>query len=402
MSLSNPTILVGAQHSTTRTVFLGLEDRDSGFPAYPVAKTGDWGLATKIKSDDLRNPIGLRGAGTEAYYAPVSIVQINFGESLISSKEQRIPNSRDGLEAAKMHLDRTALLPKLSAHTNIWGIGAIMFELLTHEAVAYYLNDEEWTVDGVLTDIPNAHNPKYSSALTGLIKLCLMPEPCDRPSIDELELKIGARCQSIIDEYAANPSLHEQDRLYYKGSEITQMPPRNWNCWKPVMEDVPRPSAAPDSWEPKNPFTTIIKYPPFPKSELDSSDGEGGKVQDDNEDENDDEDDNETPKSPKGAGNKDPIIISDVPSSRSKGNKAENPIVISDSDEDRSGERGERNESNEGDKNDDREKSSRANENDESHGSNRSDGEESWEGGSDNSDDSDVRRRMAIKTVPGT
>lgn len=65
------------------TVFLSLEDEDSGFPTCPVAKTGDWGLATKIKQSDRNNPIGLRDAGTRAYYAPVSTIQIDVDKSLI-------------------------------------------------------------------------------------------------------------------------------------------------------------------------------------------------------------------------------------------------------------------------------------------------------------------------------
>ena len=42
---------------------------------YPAAKTGDWGLASKIKHGDDDNPVLLRGAGTEAYFPPVSAFQ---------------------------------------------------------------------------------------------------------------------------------------------------------------------------------------------------------------------------------------------------------------------------------------------------------------------------------------
>ena len=318
-------------------------------------------------------------------------------ESLISSKEQRVPHSGDALkEQIARHLTGTTLLPELAAHTNIWGIGAIMFELLTHEAVAYYLADDEWTVNEAFIAIPNLRNPKYSDALTELVKLCLMPEPWDRPSLDELELKIDARCQSIRDEYAGNPSLREQDRLYYRGSEINQMPPGNWNYWNPVMKDVPRPSASPDPNEPKNPFTDIISYPPFPTSELDDPVEEEGEVQGDD----DKVGANPKPKGPRGAGVRKPIVLSDGSSSSPKGNDAKHPIIISNSDEEGPEERWGKNAFDEKDKADNGDERDWAKDNDESNGSSGSE-EENFSGGSDDSDDSDTRRRMAVKTVPG-
>ena len=175
---------------------------------YPAAKTGDWGLATKIEHGDSNNPVYLRGAGTEPYFSPVGAIENTLEKLLTPAKGAKSPLLGVALTAQiKRHLDGTAQLQELSAKTNIWAIGAIMFELLTHEAVAFYLNDDEWTVNEVFKDIPNLCNPKYSDALTELIRLCLMPDPWDRPSIEELELKIGARSQSILDAYAANPSL---------------------------------------------------------------------------------------------------------------------------------------------------------------------------------------------------
>ena len=257
------------------------------------------------------------------------------------------------------HLDGTARLQKLSAHTNVWAIGAIMFELLTHEAVAYYLNDEEWTVNEVFKDIPNVRNPKYSGALTELIRLCLMPDPWDRPSIEELELKIGARWQSISDAYATNPSLQRKDRLYFRGSEINQMPPGNWNYWRPVMKDVPNPSDSPGRLgEVQNPFTDRIVYPRFPTSEL--SNLEEKLAEEPARSGNGSHDKGHlVSKGRKGDRVGKPVVISDEVSSAPRGNNSKNPIIISDSVE---------------------------------------------EGGmdSDDSGDSEVRRRMAIKKLPGT
>ncbi len=144
-----------------------------------------------------------------------------------------------------------------------------MFELLTHEEVALYIRDDDWTVNEAFVDIPNARNPKYSNALTELIKLCLMPDPWDRPTVEELELKIETRCHTIRDVYAANPDLRQKDRLYYKGSEINRMPRGPGNYWKPVGGHVPEPSEPPDPHEIHNPFTAPIDYPRFPNSQID-------------------------------------------------------------------------------------------------------------------------------------
>lgn len=58
---------------------------------YPSAKTGDWGLATKIEHSDHRNPIYLRGAGTEGYLSPVSAIESAFEKLLIPVKGAKTP-----------------------------------------------------------------------------------------------------------------------------------------------------------------------------------------------------------------------------------------------------------------------------------------------------------------------
>lgn len=353
-----------------------------------------------------------------------------MGTPLISiKKEQRITLQGDALRTqVTRHLHRTALLPTLSAHTNVWGIGAIMFELLTHEAVVNYLEDDEWTVNEAFKDIPNARNPEYSGALTELIRLCLEPEPWNRPSIEELKLKIEKRCQSIVNEHAANPSLQEQDRLYYRGSEINQMPPGNWNYWNPLMEYVPRPSEAPDRVrDPKNPFTDTIVYPPFPTSEVDGLEEEGEEENDGSGDEDDDKDSDDGDESqddksddpssgPNGNDADHPIVVS------STGNDADHPVVVSSTGSDAddlvilsdAGDDADHpviildsNESHGSHGSNESQGSHGSNESNESHGSQRSQGSQdnrSSGGGSNSSVDSDnseTRRRMAIKTLPG-
>ena len=252
-------------------------------------------------------------------------------------KEQRIP---EDVSKAQTQIDEhesgKALLPKISAHTNIWAIGAIMFELWLHEPVAHYL------VDMDLKDVPNAHNPRYSSTLTDLIKLCLMKEPRERPRLEELELKIGTKCHTISTEYAANPSLIEHERLYYKGSEINQMPPGegNGNYWRPIMEALTNPSAYSGPDFVKNPFTERIIYPPRPGGENDGPEVPEGEAQkrDDDVESNKGLGEHGARKLNTGAGADKPVVLSDedeedgVGSERGAG--ANNPIVLSDGEED--------------------------------------------------------------------
>ncbi|KAM0798993.1 kinase-like domain-containing protein [Usnea florida] len=302
-------------------IFLGLEDENSEFPTYPVAKIGDWGLACKIKPDDHENPIRLQGPGTPHYLAPEQLLPAD-----VSERQTQINKHESG----------KAPLPKISAHTNIWGIGAIMFELWIHEPVTHFL------VDMVLKDVPDTHNPRYSSTLTDLIKLCLMKEPEERPRLEELELKIGTKFQSISTEYVANPSLIEHERLYYKGSEINQMPPGegNGNYWRPVLEVLTNPSAYSGPDYIKNPFTARIIYPPRPGSENDGPEVAEREAQKRNDDveSNKGLGNHDARKLKTGAGADNPIVLpsqdADGGVERERGAEAGNPIVLSSQDED--------------------------------------------------------------------
>ena len=257
-------------------------------------------------------------------------------------KEQILPEDVSKRQTQiNEHESGKAVLPKISAHTNIWGIGAIMFDLWLHEPVAHYL------VDMVLKNVPDAHNPRYSSTLTDLIKLCLMKEPGERPRLEELELKIGTKCQSISTEYVANPSLIEHERLYYKGSEINQMPPGegNGNYWRPNMEALTNPSAYSGPDFVGNPFTARIIYPPRPGIENDGPE----VAKDEAQKRNNDVESNKglgnhgVRKLKTGAGAEHPIILSDEDVEdeveRQRGAGADNPIVLSDEDEEDSVER---------------------------------------------------------------
>ena len=60
-------------NSPIKPVLLGYENADKGFPFYPVAKLGDFGVATMTYGDDTKNPAEYKGWGTPGYMAPVSM-----------------------------------------------------------------------------------------------------------------------------------------------------------------------------------------------------------------------------------------------------------------------------------------------------------------------------------------
>lgn len=190
-------------------IFLDTEDRKSGIPFYPVSKLGDWGLARQTHANDPNNPATLSKAGTPKYKAP----------------EQKDP---------PLKVSETQPLSIL-AHTNLWAIGATMFELMTlHRVYAFLLKvrgniiDEEG-IESIQTD----RKPPYSSHLSKLIQDCLKPIPSDRPNIMELRAKISTHRDAIVKlvrerEGAETGKPTEDERLYYIGNEIKGAKTGDW------------------------------------------------------------------------------------------------------------------------------------------------------------------------------
>ncbi|KAF2163784.1 hypothetical protein M409DRAFT_25966 [Zasmidium cellare ATCC 36951] len=76
------------------------------FPEYPQARVGDWGLAIRTSRDDPNNPHWYQGPGTPGYRAP----------------------EHDGFVSAQT---LRPLGGKMLACTNVWGIGIILYCLIT-------------------------------------------------------------------------------------------------------------------------------------------------------------------------------------------------------------------------------------------------------------------------------
>ena len=102
----------------------------------------------------------------------------------------------------------------MSEKTNTWGIGAIIYKLVTLRRVyENYRNpgsDAEFPIGQIIT----GHKPEYSSELRLLIRNCLKERPRDRPRLKDI--------QRIIRNMRR---VHSIERVYYRGNEIREMSP---------------------------------------------------------------------------------------------------------------------------------------------------------------------------------
>lgn len=188
-------------------------------PFYPVAKLGDWGLAIETAISDSRNPGYYTGAGTRGYMAPEQRPTRNLAWYLSG------PHGR------------------LSCYTNIWAIGATMYELLTLHHVKKALYPNEINEDGEgLAEIRTKKEPEYTDALRTLVRSCLRPNPQDRPDIRQLQKIItSSRSEFKLEgsrlrgEDQFTP--HESERLYYLGKEIESMKAGRWEPTDPDLTE---------------------------------------------------------------------------------------------------------------------------------------------------------------------
>ena len=140
----------------------------------------------------------------------------------------------------------------LSAYTNVWAIGATMYELMTLYRVYDCLQDPDFHDNGVITYWDTNKKPDdYSKNLKHLIKQCITPNPEQRISLDRLRSLIEVNRDQMHGVYdasddAAKATFEADNRVYYVGNDINNMPPGG--DWSPVTvvspsqpEDVPFP-----------------------------------------------------------------------------------------------------------------------------------------------------------------
>ena len=95
---------------------------------------------------------------------------------------------------------------KILAHTNVWAIGAIIFDLLTLERITHYLKKGH---KGVKDDVyetmikvpKNGRLVKYSRELRDLIKFCQHAQPEARATIEELPKNVKMYREVVSKRY---------------------------------------------------------------------------------------------------------------------------------------------------------------------------------------------------------
>ncbi|KAI4116315.1 MAG: hypothetical protein LQ338_007735, partial [Usnochroma carphineum] len=177
-------------------VFLGDygEWFDGDMASYPTAKLGDFGIAVLTGPSDPRNPRNYRGDGTPGYRALEQ-------EDLKATDPQvtrGIPNRTAALARFnyyRRHESKRRALPRILSHTNVWGVGAVIFELMTLKQVKHYLYNPAYnlgpnSLEALPTDrkfhIYADMTRNYPEKMIETMMACLRPNPAKRPSAEEL------------------------------------------------------------------------------------------------------------------------------------------------------------------------------------------------------------------------
>ena len=162
---------------------------------------------------------------------------------------------------------------QLSAYTNVWAIGATMLELLTLYRHADFVNDLEYHVNGVITNIETVKEPEYSKDLRDLIKRCIEPDPDNRIALERLRVSIRSYRKRISRAYRESDEegkarFQSDNRLYYIRNEINNMPTGNW---QPNEEE--NPSELESGKFPDRDFPVIFpRFDDGPEGERDGGD----------------------------------------------------------------------------------------------------------------------------------
>ncbi|KAL8924289.1 MAG: hypothetical protein Q9208_004070 [Pyrenodesmia sp. 3 TL-2023] len=191
-------------------VFLAKPNKNDGEVsdgAYPMAKLGDFGLVICTSLEDPSNPRYYRGDGTPGYKA-LEQEDLSTNDPKYMRKVCNRTQALDRLAYYKRHESPRGALPRILSHTNVWGIGAVIFELMTLKRLGNYIHmhpyhpaDEEdddhvATPEAILEgvclrpdldlNITKELTKHYPEDLIELMQRCLRPNPAERPRVEEL------------------------------------------------------------------------------------------------------------------------------------------------------------------------------------------------------------------------
>ena len=145
----------------------------STWQRYPTPKLGDFGLAIQTSTRDPQNPSGYNnGTGTCGFRAP----------------EQMAPGRRAASSAGQD-------LSQLLAHTNVFGVGAIMWSLANRELCYDAKLDARGT-----RRIAGEHTKKLSSDLLFLIQDCMAFRVEDRKTFAQLRRVIRSKLEAMAND----------------------------------------------------------------------------------------------------------------------------------------------------------------------------------------------------------
>lgn len=140
---------------------------EQSYPRYPVPKLADFGLAFHTWPDDSLNPtIWNFGSGTPGYRAPEQLPFID-------------EETRERVDAFK-----------LLAHTNVWGVGAIMWSLAHRHNISPGTEPDYLPHGSKEMPVGNKDTQHLSQDLMNAIRACMRFDPADRITFQKLHANI--------------------------------------------------------------------------------------------------------------------------------------------------------------------------------------------------------------------
>lgn len=130
--------------------------------------------------------------------------------------------------------------------------------------------------------IRTTRTPEYSAELRQLIRMCLRPDPMNRPGFDLISADVERRVAEIArasQRLRGNNqnAVHQDERLYYRGNEINTMQIGDWAPTHYYVLDDLEDSGF------KDPFLTSMRFPRWNRREA-TEDEEDSSQSDPDED----------------------------------------------------------------------------------------------------------------------